>query len=540
MGIAADLIDLVTARIPLPFTLHVTKNWEESVAASKAGQCQISSFLNQTPERETWLIFTEPLLTDPNVLIVREDMAPFGDLSLVKGLSIAIPKAASVYYRVQKDYPNLRLIGTDSEYEAFEMVSNRKADMTLRSRIVAGENIKKKGWFNLKIANELPGYENQLRMGVLKSEPLLRDLLNRGIALMTLAERESIVNRYVEIKMVTRVETDYTLVGWLAALMVTFVVTSLFWMQRLRGLNTQLKTRSETDALTGLRNRTGLTMVFEQDIDRAHRYGRPLAMILLDLDHFKRVNDSFGHLVGDKVLVEFAQLLQATTREADAVYRWGGEEFLLICHETPPKQVLQLAQRILERVRQHTFPTQNPMTVSAGVATLQAHDTIDSLTQRADDALYRAKKEGRDRVCMAPETAGGYNTQEAELQPVAPLVWHPAFESGQALMDAQHRIIFNDTNQLCTAIRAAMSDRDVGLRVDALLHSITQHFKDEELLIAQSNSNDAGQHADVHRQLLQQAGESVRQYHAGQLTAAELYKLLAHEVVVRHILVEDR
>jgi len=401
VGIAADLIELATSRVKLPVALYPTKTWEESVAASKEGKCQLASFINQTPERDQWLIFTEPLLLDPNVLIVREDSPPLGDLAMVKGRSIAIPKESAVYERVRKDFPNLKLIGTDSEYEAFGMVSNRKADMTLRSRIVAGQNIKEKGWFNLKIAGEVPGYENILRMGVLKSEPALRDLLNVGIETITKAERDQIINRHVEIKMVTGVEIDYTLVIWLTVVIVAVVTTSLLWMRRLNDLNRRLKQLSVTDSLTGLLNRTSLSVSFPLDLERAQRYGRPLSVVLLDLDHFKNVNDEFGHLVGDKVLVEFSALLRATTRQVDAVYRWGGEEFLIICPETLPDQVRHLTERILECVRNYSFPTQRPMSVSAGIANLISGDSMDSLTQRADEALYQAKAAGRDRIHVA-------------------------------------------------------------------------------------------------------------------------------------------
>lgn len=403
VGIAADLIDLVSARVQLPLNLYVTKTWEESVAASRAGKCQLSSFLNQTPERERWLIFTEPLLIDPNVLIIREDTAPFGDLASLKGRSIAIPKDSAIYERIKKEFPNLKLIGTDSEYEAFGMVSNRKADMTLRSRIVAGQNIKEKGWFNLRIANEVPGYQNYLRMGVLKSQPELRDLLNQGIAKLTLDEREKIINRHVSLTAITDVQTDYTLVIWLAVVLVAVVLTSLWWMRRLNVLNVRLHQLSVTDALTGLHNRAGLFASFPLDVEKAQRYQRPLAVILLDLDHFKSVNDQFGHLIGDQVLVEFATVLKDTIRQVDRVYRWGGEEFLLVCPETSSEQAKQLAQRILDSVRQHRFPTQKSMTVSAGVVALNANDTMNTLTQRADEALYQAKETGRDRVCVATE-----------------------------------------------------------------------------------------------------------------------------------------
>lgn len=540
VGIAADLIALATSRAQLRVALYPTKTWEESVAASKAGKCQLASFLNQSPERDQWLIFTEPLLVDPNVLIVREDSPPLGDLATEKGRSIAIPKASAIYERVRRDFPNLKLIGTDSEYEAFGMVSNRKADMTLRSRIVAGQNIKEKGWFNLKIASEVPGYENVLRMGVLKSLPALRDQLNGGIATITRAEREQIINRHVEIKMVTDVKIDYTPVIWLAVLLVAVIVTSLWWMRRLNELNRRLKQLSVTDALTGLFNRTGLSASLQLDIERALRYGRPLSVVLLDLDHFKRVNDEFGHLVGDQVLVEFAQLIRATARQVDAIYRWGGEEFLIICPETPPDLVRNLTERIVAGVREHRFPTGRPMTVSAGIANLASGDTVTSLTQRADEALYQAKATGRDRIHVAADWSPLDAAEGEGGQGPVQLIWRPAYACGNAVIDEQHRALFVHANALLAAMLAGKPVGDIAACVDMLIANVVDHFKDEENILANAGFTDLEQHALLHRQLVHRAAELTSLFREEKLRLGDLFEFLAHDVVARHMLVEDR
>lgn len=540
VGIAADLIGLATSRAQLQVALYPTRTWEESVAASKAGKCQLASFLNQSPERDKWLIFTEPLLVDPNVLIVREDSPPLGDLATEKGRSIAIPKESAIYERVKKDFPNLKLIGTDSEYEAFGMVSNRKADMTLRSRIVAGQNIKEKGWFNLKIASEVPGYENVLRMGVLKSLPALRDQLNGGIATITHAEREQIINRHVEIKMITDVKIDYTPVIWLAVVLVAVIVTSLWWMRRLNELNRRLKQLSVTDSLTGLFNRTGLSASLQLDIERALRYGRPLSVVLLDLDHFKRVNDEFGHLVGDQVLVEFAQLIRATARQVDAVYRWGGEEFLIICPETPPDQVRNLTERILDSVREHRFPTGQAMTVSAGIANLASGDTVTSLTQRADEALYHAKAAGRDRIHVAADwSPAGAAESEGGQAPVQ-LIWRPAYASGNAVIDGQHQALFVHANALLAAVLAGEPVADIAECVDRLIANVVDHFKDEEAILADAGFVDLEQHALLHRQLIHRATELASLFREEKLGLGDLLEFLANDIVARHMLVEDR
>ena len=540
VGIAAELIELVASRAKVPIAVHPALTWEESVAASKVGTCQLASFINQTPEREQWLIFTEPLLVDPNVLIVREDSPPLGDLATAKGRSIALPKESSIYTRVQKEFPNLKLIGTNSEYEAFGMVSNRKADMTLRSRIVAGQNIKEKGWFNLKIASEVPGYENVLRMGVLKSEPALRDKLNEGISTLTKAERDKIINRHVEIKMVTDVKTDYTPAIWMAVLLVAVSVTSLWWMRRLSALNRQLQQLSVTDALTGLYNRTALSATFQIDLERAQRYGRPLSIVLLDLDHFKSINDEFGHLVGDQVLIESASIIRKTVRQVDGIYRWGGEEFLIVCPETPPGQVWNLTKRILDGVRTHRFATGKPTTVSAGIANMGTGDTLSTLIQRADEALYCAKAAGRDCIHIAPDPSPHPIDAVTQPQSVVQLVWHDAYACGHPVIDAQHKDLFAQTNLLINALIANLPKEEIANRIEQLVGKLVTHFKDEEAILVAVGFSGQVRHAQLHAELIERANSLVSNLLKGTLSFGEVIEFLANDVVAKHMLVSDR
>jgi diguanylate cyclase (GGDEF)-like protein len=400
-GMAADLLALVSARTGVQFVLHPTTTWEDSVAASQAGKCLVMSFLNRTPDRDRWLIFTDPLLIDPNVLITREEHPFIADVAELNGYTIALPKETAMSERVKRDFPNLTVLDTHSENESLGWVSERKADMTLRSLIVAADTIKHNGWFNLKISGQIPGYENRLSVGVLKSETLLRDILNKGVATLTDEDRRKVVDRHVQMKVVTAVQTDYTVAMAIGALLVLVVVSNGWWVRRLQMANAQLKAMAETDALTGLLNRNGLGNSFAFDVERALRYGRSLSVIMLDIDHFKAINDEFGHLVGDKVLAELGRLLMQATRNVDTVCRWGGEEFVVICYETPLDQAEQLAERLLQKAREHGFASQRTLTLSAGVAHVQAGDVPDVLVARADAALYQAKNSGRNRVCVA-------------------------------------------------------------------------------------------------------------------------------------------
>ncbi len=407
VGIAADLIALVATKTGLQIQLHPTTSWEDSLTASRNGDCVALSLLNQTPERERWLIFTDTLLDDANVLITREEHPFISDVSRLKHQTIALPRGTAMAEFFARDFPHLTIIHTESETEALRLVSERQADMTLRSLIVAANTIKQEGWFNLKISGQIPGYNNRLRMGVLKSEQTLRDILNQGIAAITEQERQQVMNRHLSLQMVPEVVTDYRLATLLGLMLMAVLATSLFWAWRLNAVNRQLRDMAQTDALTLLPNRHGLNVSLEIDLRRAQRYGRPLSVIMLDIDHFKRINDQYGHLTGDKVLARFGRLLQNNLRETDSVCRWGGEEFLVLCFETDLAQGKLLAERLLATIRQHRFPCRGGITASAGIAQLEPGDTVDSLVQHADDALYTAKHNGRDRACTNETTKGG-------------------------------------------------------------------------------------------------------------------------------------
>ncbi|WP_180127785.1 diguanylate cyclase [Rhodoferax sp. BLA1] len=404
VGIAAELLKRVAQRSGVSLQLAPTKNWGESLTASQAGRCQILSFLNQSPKRDAWLVFTDPVLVDENVLITREEHPFVADLASVEGEILALPKGTSVEEWLRRDFPHLRLMLVDTEAQAFEAVNRRQADMTMRSLIVAASTLKREGWFNLKIAGQVPGYGNQLRIGVAKDQTALRDRLNIGVASLTAGERRQIVDQHLALNIATALDTRS--LAWLGAVLVAVLLTSSYWIWRLRRVNAQLHHLSRSDALTGLYNRAGFDEIFKRELARAQRFETGLSVILLDIDFFKRINDQLGHTAGDSALRELALLLRAVVRNVDSVARWGGEEFLVICPATQPQQALVLAERILAAVRSHAFGIQQPITVSAGLASLQPGQNPHTLFTQADEALLQAKRQGRDRLVVFDQKEG--------------------------------------------------------------------------------------------------------------------------------------
>ena len=163
-------------------------------------------------------------------------------------------------------------------------------------------------------------------------------------------------------------------------------------------LENELERRATTDPLTGLFNRLRMEEFLTTELSRLRRYGGEATLLLLDIDHFKAINDRHGHHTGDRVLKELGGLLQSQSREADVLARWGGEEFVLLAPETFAPEGEAMAQKLRETVAGHDFPVLDRVTVSMGLVTLQPGSTITGVMRQADRALYSAKGAGRNRL----------------------------------------------------------------------------------------------------------------------------------------------
>ncbi|MEG3640191.1 GGDEF domain-containing response regulator [Magnetococcus sp. PR-3] len=153
-----------------------------------------------------------------------------------------------------------------------------------------------------------------------------------------------------------------------------------------------------TDGLTGVANRARLQQILNAEMQRGRRHGSPFSIILFDIDHFKRVNDRFGHQIGDDVLRILSHAVAENLRASDTLARWGGEEFMVICPEIHLEDAYQLADKLRQLIEQTPFPEVGQITSSFGVTEFELEDQARSITERADRALYRAKEGGRNRV----------------------------------------------------------------------------------------------------------------------------------------------
>lgn len=182
----------------------------------------------------------------------------------------------------------------------------------------------------------------------------------------------------------------------ITALIITLVNVALRRYQR------RISALATTDQLTKLPNRRGFDLLANQAMQEARRNQSALCVLMLDLDNFKQLNDSQGHMAGDEMLRRFANHLRNTVRKSDIICRWGGEEFILLLKDTTPEQARELAEKIIQQTEQssiHFNGVDLQITTSIGLAQLQADESLEQVITRADRALYRAKQSGRNRLC---------------------------------------------------------------------------------------------------------------------------------------------
>ncbi len=305
----------------------------------------------------------------------------------------------------------------------------------------------------------------------------------------------------------------------------------------------ELENLSATDRLTGAWNRLQLERIVPMEMSRAERLGQPVTLILLDIDRFKLVNDVHGHLAGDAVLKEFVARIRARMRATDSLFRWGGEEFVLLAIAVGYRGAAVIAENLREVIAATPFGAVGPVTASLGVAEYMSGESAESWFQRADQVLYAAKGGGRDRVHVDRRGASDVAADRPGLG-VLRLNWLEAYECGERTIDAQHRELFELANVLIAAAVAQDStlgsSRSTRAALDALLASVVRHFKDEEAILARHGYARLAEHQRAHAGLLERAGELAAGVDEDEGALGPLVDFLAKDVIARHLFKVDR
>jgi diguanylate cyclase (GGDEF)-like protein/hemerythrin-like metal-binding protein len=315
------------------------------------------------------------------------------------------------------------------------------------------------------------------------------------------------------------------------------------WMEeikRLRGRITVLESLSATDRLTGAWNRVQLERMVDMEISRAKRFGESVTLILLDVDHFKRVNDVHGHLIGDTVLREFVSRIRECMRDVDSLFRWGGDEFVVLAPSVAHHGGAVLAERLRNAIATVPFAHVGLLTASLGVTEHLHGASAESWFQRTDEALYAAKSGGRNRVHVDRKGNSGELANQTGPR-VLQLNWQVEFECGEPTIDAEHQELFDLGNAMISAAIEQQSEPSLWrATLDSMLVHLTQHFRNEEDLMGQYGYPRLAEHQRSHAVLMRRAENLQAAVEGGGVTLGHLVNFVVNEVIVMHLLKVDK
>lgn len=422
-GLSADYLALISAHTGLTFKLVSTKSWQQSLQFLEERRCQFTPMLNKTDNREKYLTFSNIYFRSPNVLVSQREQPFLQGFENIGQRIVAIPTEYRLMEYVREFHPNTNVLPVRDEHEGLLAVAEGNADLFIGSLYSVNAYIQRQKLNNLKISGWMRP-EDELRMAVSNGSEHLLPTINAALAQIDEEQHLQIFQRWNNISVID--DTNHDLI-WQLGIAALAVILLLSWWscmsyrynRKLSASNSQLEQLrekleqtvdkleflSQHDPLTTLHNRSFLQqmMVRHNADQRGHAHDSDTSLIIIDIDFFKRINDTFGHSAGDKVLIEFAQLLQEQTRESDILARWGGEEFVIVCAHSNAADARKLCERINNALKDYSFSYQPQLTCSFGVAQVQPGEAIECCFDRADKALYQAKKSGRNRICSAED-----------------------------------------------------------------------------------------------------------------------------------------
>ena len=418
-GMVADYVALASERTGVPFRLYPTASWSQTLDGIKQGACDIIAAAAPTASRSNWLDFTQPHLESPLVIALRSEELFIENIAAIQDKTIGVVEGYAHIDLIHEQYPDLEIQEVKDVVDGLRRVAEGKLFGFVDTVASIVYSIRQEGLLDLKIGGRFD-VSLKLAFAMRKGESReLLSILDKVAASFSEPEKQEISSKWFSVKFERGI--DYTLLWQIVAVGISIIVFFVFWNRKLSAekaktqkayedlsvmrdqleeKNVELEALSVTDKLTGLYNRVKLDSVIAEEIDRYERYKNPFGIILLDIDHFKLVNDTYGHQVGDKVLQEVARLLTTYTRKSDLVGRWGGEEFLIICPGIDKEKLISLSEKLRTIFESHPFPIVTSKTASFGAASYKESESVKTFIHRADEALYQAKNSGRNRVCV--------------------------------------------------------------------------------------------------------------------------------------------
>lgn len=423
-GLIADYYALIEPILGVRFEVVQAENWDQVLTMAQRRDVDLVGAAQQTTERDAYLNFSQPIVDIPNVIIVSKSVE--GDFSFptLAGKRLAVTRSNALHEFVDKNFPDIHIVPVEDDLAGLRDVAFGRVDATVVNLAIASYLIQKHGIANLRVAGD-SGRSNALHIATRNDWPMLNSILSKALASISDTARAEIQHRWIHLDG-NWLSRGTLLVIFAAATAAAVLVLSILLINRsLRrqveartaALNLQLAERrlaeekaqflAYHDALTHLPNRILVQDRFTQAAGLAEHAGTHIALLFVDLDNFKTINDSLGHATGDAVLKEIATRLVDCTRDTDTISRQGGDEFLILLTQIQDSDaVVPILQKLMQRLIEPVKVEENEFIITASIGLAfypEDGRRFDILQKKADMALYRAKDAGRNTYCFFDE-----------------------------------------------------------------------------------------------------------------------------------------
>ena len=407
VGISADIYKLISKQISIPINLIKTNNWNETLEFAKQRKCDILDLAIETPSRKKYLNFTSTYIDIPLIIVTKLDVPFVYDFKTLEGKNIAIPNGYAFVEILKNKYPYLNIVEVKNIQDGLQRVKEGKVFGYVGTLASVAYVFKKNFTGELKITGR---FNESFSMGsaVRSDDFILLNIIQKVINSIAKEDIENIVIKWINIKYEKSI--DYRLIWQIVGLFSTILIIVLFFYIRqvklkneLKNKEKELKLLASIDPLTKLYNRRYFSQAAKHILDLAKRDESDLSIMMIDIDKFKSVNDTYGHKFGDDVLIALAVSLEKNSRKSDVICRFGGEEFIILLPKTSMDGAKIIAEKIRKNVEVLTVDNKEVnFTVSIGVSQVdvQTESNIEIAIMRADSALYEAKNSGKNRVCI--------------------------------------------------------------------------------------------------------------------------------------------
>ncbi|WP_224067614.1 transporter substrate-binding domain-containing diguanylate cyclase [Vibrio penaeicida] len=393
-GMTGEYVQYFEKSLAIKFEHVLSASWKESLQNIEAGKCDVLTLSRPNKSRLDYMTYTQPYLSLPVAVAIHQNTPYAAEISALVGRYVGFNRNHGLADEFRERYPDVNFVPVDSAFTGLQMVENKELFGFIGALPVVTYHLQ--NYFpNLMVGSRM-NQSFPLSVGVNKAEEKLANILNKAIEKMDIRLHSSILNSWTPVNY--KPVSDNRLV-W-AVLTIGFIVVCAIGYSYyvLQMKYRKLEELSTKDQLTGLYNRYTIDTVLAEQVAQFGFSRKPFSVILGDIDHFKILNDRYGHHIGDQALITMSRVFEENISDSDLVGRWGGEELIVICPGKTEEQAEYLAETLRLAINAEYFDEVGTMSCSFGVAQYFAKHSITDLMQRADRALYHSKRMGRNTV----------------------------------------------------------------------------------------------------------------------------------------------